>query len=196
MRKTGLIILALVMLIFIAPAASAEIYIHIGGDGVMNFTNGTPPRNYMLFMKEMKPRKRSPGSSARLQGEGAYEELIRTAAERHGLDVALIKAVIKAESDFDPNAVSPKGASGLMQIMPANFGPLRIDDPFDPAQCIMAGSRHLRDLWERFRNWRLALAAYNAGAMAVDQYGDIPPYPETEGYVDRVLGYYRKFNGQ
>lgn len=196
MRNTGFFILALIILISTAAAASADIYIHIGGDGVMSFTNGTPPRDYTLYMKEIRPRKRPPGSSAPGRDPGAYEELIRTAAVHHGLDMALIKAVIKAESDFDPGAVSPKGASGLMQIMPANFGPLRVDDPFDPAQSIMAGTRHLRDLWDRFRNWRLALAAYNAGAMAVDQYGDVPPYPETEGYVDRVLGYYRKFKGQ
>ena len=194
MTKTAVFILALIALAFI-PDASADIYLHIGNDGVMSFTNGSPPRDYQLFLKERKPPKREPSAKEPSRDAAAYDRIIQEAANKHGLDGSLIKAVIKAESDFDPNATSHKGARGLMQIMPVNFTPLAIEDPFDPAQSIMAGTRHLRDLWDRYQNWRLTLAAYNAGATAVDRYEGIPPYPETEEYVERVLRYYRKFKG-
>ena len=195
MTKTALVILALIAPAFIIPPASADIYIHIGNDGVMSFTNGSPPKEYQLLFKERKPLKRESSAKEPRPDAAAYDRIIQEAANRHGLDMSLIKAVIKAESDFDSNAVSHKGAAGLMQIMPANFNLLAIEDPFDPTQSIMAGTRHLRDLWDRYQNWRLTLAAYNAGTTAVERYGGIPPYPETEDYVERVLAYYRKFKG-
>jgi soluble lytic murein transglycosylase-like protein len=195
MKRKAVFIIALIAPAFILSAASADIFIHIGDDGAMSFTNGTPPKGYQLFMKEKKLPKRQVPGNVQPRDEAAYDRIIQEAANKHGLDGLLIKAVIKAESDFDPNAVSHKGATGLMQIMPANFSLLSLDDPFDPAQSIMAGTRYLRDLWDLYQNWRLTLAAYNAGPMAIDQYGGIPPYPETEEYVERVLRHYKKFKG-
>ena len=106
----------------------------------------------------------------------------------------LLKAIIKAESDFDALAVSQKGATGLMQIMPQNFKPLGIKDPFDPWQNINAGARYFKQMFDRFNGkLSLSLAAYNAGPTAVDRYKTIPPYEETENYVRRVLKYYYNY---
>jgi soluble lytic murein transglycosylase-like protein len=113
---------------------------------------------------------------------------IRDAASRYGLSEDLVAAVIRVESAFNPRAVSPKGAQGLMQLMPATASQLGVRNAFDVAENIDGGVRHLRALIERFgNNLSLALAAYNAGERAVLQYGGIPPYPETEGYVARIL---------
>jgi soluble lytic murein transglycosylase len=104
---------------------------------------------------------------------------------------SLIKAVIRAESAFDPRAVSRKGALGLMQIMPQNLVTFQVDDPFDPWQNIMGGVRYLKSLLQRFDGQvPLALAAYNAGPQAVDAYRGIPPIPETETYVKRVMKFF------
>jgi soluble lytic murein transglycosylase-like protein len=119
------------------------------------------------------------------------DPLVRWAAKRYGVSAPLIKAVIKAESDFDPNAVSSKGAQGLMQLMPDRARILGVRDSFNPAQNIAGGVRHLRELLIHFKGkLRLALAAYNAGKNAVIRYGGVPPYPETRKYVKKVIKYY------
>jgi hypothetical protein len=115
------------------------------------------------------------------------------AAQRHGLDPALVLAVVGVESAFAPNAVSPKGAQGLMQLMPGTAATLGVADAFDPAQNLDAGVRHLRSLVGRYRgDLRRALAAYNAGEGAVSRHGGVPPYRETRDYVRRVMARYRK----
>jgi len=106
----------------------------------------------------------------------------------------LLKAIIKAESDFDPHAVSKTGATGLMQIMPENFKPLGISDPFDPRENINAGARYFKQIYDRFKGkLTLSLAAYNAGPTAVDRYQTIPPYEETQEYVRRVMKFYYNY---
>jgi soluble lytic murein transglycosylase-like protein len=119
-----------------------------------------------------------------------YAEAIQAAAEKYGLDARLLTAVIQVESNFMHRARSPKGAMGLMQLMPATARQYAVEDPFDPSANIEAGARHLKSLLDRF-DLRLALAAYNAGAGAVTRYGGVPPYPETREYVKRVLGLLR-----
>lgn len=117
-----------------------------------------------------------------------YGEIIEDAAQINPkLDTALIKAVIEAESNYDANAVSPKGAMGLMQLMPATAARHGVTNPFDPAQNIQGGARELNALMEANANISLALAAYNAGQGAVDTYKGIPPYEETQTYVVKVL---------
>jgi len=181
---------ALVMLLSFATPVQADIYRYIDENGVMHFTNAptSSVHKYQVFIKERpKPKKSSRNSRA-------YDNLISEAADRHGISYPLLKAIVKAESDFDPKAVSSKGAMGLMQIMPENFRRLGLKDPFDPKQNINAGARYFKQMYERFKGKvSLSLAAYNAGPTAVDHYKTIPPYEETEEYVKRVLKYYYNY---
>jgi soluble lytic murein transglycosylase len=170
----------------------ADIYMYIDADGVMHFTNAPTEsdRDYRVYIRE-----RSSYRSSRSYSPDKYDELISVASKQYGVDSRLVKAIIKAESDFNPTAVSKKGAMGLMQIMPQNFQRLDIEDPFDPRENIMGGTRYFRYLYDRFDGkLALSLAAYNAGPTAVDNYNKtIPPYRETEQYVQRVLTYYRNY---
>ena len=125
---------------------------------------------------------------AGVQTGGAFAGLIRETAERYGVSPALVEAVIRTESAFNPWAVSPKGAQGLMQLMPRTASALGVRDSFNPHQNIEGGVRHLRYLLDRYPgNVALAVAAYNAGEGAVEYYRGIPPYEETRQYVRRVL---------
>lgn len=126
------------------------------------------------------------------RNRNAFDELIRAAAVRHNLDFGLVKAVIHTESGFDPRARSGPGAQGLMQLMPATAARYRVQDVWDPAQNIEAGSRHLRHLLNRYNDLSLALAAYNAGEGNVKKYGGIPPFAETRDYVERVTGRFNR----
>jgi len=119
-----------------------------------------------------------------------FNAFIRQASSRHGLDPALVRAVMEVESGGDPGAVSPKGAQGLMQIMPDTARDLKLSDPFDPASSIDAGSRYLAAQLKAFGDVRLALAAYNAGPEAVRKYAGVPPFPETQRYVEAAAGRY------
>jgi hypothetical protein len=123
----------------------------------------------------------------------SYDELIRLAADSFDVDPALVKAVVAAESNFEPRAVSPVGAQGLMQLMPETARAMGVRRPFKPSENIEGGVRYLRTLLDRFDELGLALAAYNAGPHVVERYGGIPPYPETEAYVTRVLSHYRRY---
>jgi soluble lytic murein transglycosylase-like protein len=126
---------------------------------------------------------------------GDFEALIRAASEKYEVDPNLVRAVIKAESSFRPDAVSSAGAMGLMQLMPSTAEGLGVEDPLDPAQNINGGVKLLRRLLRKYDgDVSLALAAYNAGPGAVDRYDGIPPYKETQTYVKRVLTYMRKWS--
>jgi cell wall-associated NlpC family hydrolase len=125
-----------------------------------------------------------------------YDDMITQAANEAGVPPALVKAVAKAESGFDPKATSGVGAQGLMQLMPGTARGLGVTDPYDPLQSLRGGAKYLRQMLDRFGgDYEKAIAAYNAGPGAVARYGGIPPYAETQAYVPRVMGYFRDFGG-
>jgi soluble lytic murein transglycosylase-like protein len=116
----------------------------------------------------------------------SYDHIIDSVAAREGVDARLVRAVIEVESGFRPDARSPKGAMGLMQLMPATARRYAVRNPYDPSANIEAGTRHLKSLLRRFPT-AVALAAYNAGDAAVERFGGIPPFAETRKYVSRIL---------
>jgi len=177
----------LATIVWAAPAG-AETFKLTAPDGTVHFTNAPTDPQY----QRMGVTSGTDAGWLRLpDGDTApYLQEIRDAAERHGLPFKLVSAVIRAESGFNPRAVSPKGARGLMQLMPTTAATLGVRNSFDPRQNIEGGVRHLRSLIDRFINLPFALAAYNAGEKAVVQYGGIPPYPETQDYVTKVLYFY------
>jgi soluble lytic murein transglycosylase-like protein len=166
--------------------AQADIYRYQDEQGVWHFTNIKSDTRYKLFI-------RTPGREP-TEYIKEYEELIQQASERFRVDPFLIKAVIKAESDFDYQAVSNKGAQGLMQLMPETAYDMEVGDPFNPEENIFGGTRYLGLLLERYKNDKTkALAAYNAGPERVEEYKGIPPFTETEDFVERVLNYYEAY---
>lgn len=166
----------------------ADIYTYTDSQGVMHFTNVPTSSKYKLYIKEKSSKIVTSYSTER------YNDLISQASKRHGVAFSLLKAMIKIESDFNPWAVSSEGAKGLMQIMPENIKALKIKDPFDPWENIMGGARYLKQLLKRFDGkLPLALAAYNAGPNIVERYKQIPPFKETEDFVDKVMKYYAAF---
>lgn len=172
-----------------------DIYRYVDKNGVAHFTNTPTSPEYVLYMREDRHRETPPAGPGTYEND-VYDHLIRRAADRYGVPFPLVKAVIQVESAFNPKAVSPKGARGLMQIMPVNFKTLSITDPFDPHQNIMGGTRYLKQLLTRYgQQVPLALAAYNAGPDAVDRYRQIPPFKETREYVRKVMALYQQDTG-
>ena len=172
-----------------ATPAAAESFKLTEPDGTVHFTNAPNDPRY----QRMGFTSGTQAGFLRLPNgdTGPYVQEIRDAAERYGVPIKLVSAVIRAESGFNPRAVSPKGARGLMQLMPTTAATLGVRNSFDPRENIEGGVRHLRGLIDRFpNNLPLALAAYNAGEKAVQQYRGIPPYPETQDYVTKVLYFY------
>ncbi|HIJ79589.1 MAG: transglycosylase SLT domain-containing protein [Desulfobulbaceae bacterium] len=184
--------LMLLLAMFLFPAGAwAAIYTFIDDGGSMHFTNvPNDPRYRPGIVKEREwyaPRAIKPGNPL------FYEDFIRRAANIYEVDPLLIKAVIKAESNFDCQAVSRKGAKGLMQLMPETAAELNVNDPLDPLANILGGVCYLRQLLERFDgNLSLALAAYNAGPTRVESFGRIPRIRETQQYVKTVLAHYQR----
>jgi soluble lytic murein transglycosylase-like protein len=133
----------------------------------------------------------SVASTAHRESREELEDMVRRISREHGIDPRLADAVVRVESAYDPHAVSRKGALGLMQLMPATAVRLDVDDPFDPEQNVRGGMREFARLINRYSgNFALALAAYNAGEGAVEQYRGVPPYRETRSYVTRIMTLY------
>ena len=183
-------LLASVLLVAVASPVYADIYRYVDEDGVIHFSNVPNHYRYRVYISDGKMDYQAYFDR--------YDKIISQASRKHGVDSSLIKAVIRAESDFDKHAVSSKGAQGLMQLMPETAKELEVGNSFDPEANIYAGVRYLKRQLKNFQNdVSLALAAYNAGENAVRRYGHrIPPYRETRTFVDRVLRYWDEFNLQ
>jgi soluble lytic murein transglycosylase-like protein len=176
-------------------AARGDIYRHVDEEGVIHLTNipTNPHIKYDLILKERRVLIRVNPADI-----NKYDHLITRASEKYRVDSALVKAVIKAESNFNHQAVSRKGARGLMQLMPATATSLQVQDSFHPENNIEGGVRYLRYLLTLFKgDLSLALAAYNAGEAAVAKHNyNIPPYRETQTYVRRVLQYFSQYRNE
>jgi len=185
--RLDVLAVALATGVLLALPASAETFRFVGDDGTVYVTNTpTDPQYQRLGFTSGTERG---WLHLPLPDLAPYAREIREAAARYGVEEALIKAVIRVESGFNSRAVSPKGARGLMQLMPGTATMLGVRDSFDPRQNIDGGVRHLRGLIDRFgADLKLALAAYNAGEQAVVNHRGIPPYRETRDYVTRILG--------
>jgi soluble lytic murein transglycosylase len=179
---------SLILITALVQISFAGIYRYVDADGLIHFTNVPPSNKYSFYTSEHNDSKTYDMSHLDL--------LIETNARKFSLDGSLIKAVIKVESDFDPAVISTKGARGLMQLMPETAREVGVDNPFDPSEAISGGSLYLRRMLDSFdSNLDYALAAYNAGPSAVRKYGGIPPYQETQNYVNKVkyyFDYYRR----
>jgi soluble lytic murein transglycosylase-like protein len=190
----GISIIALIL----AAEVRAEFYSFRGEDGFAYFTN-VPGAGRIKVGVQLTKELSISGSPIRSVNtartvELSYDPIIISAGEQLSVDPDLIRAVIKAESNFDSRAVSPKGAQGLMQIMPLTARELGIADPFDPAENVRGGVRYLRSLLDTFNgDYSLALAAYNAGPSRVLNKRGIPAIPETQLYVKQVLEYLQRF---
>jgi soluble lytic murein transglycosylase len=187
---TSALLCGLLLLAAAAAHAGGQIYTFVDSRGVTHFSNIPNDPRYVPILRPRRDSKANP----RVPQYVGYDGLILLTAREHGVSPALVKAVIAAESRFDTDAVSRKGAQGLMQLMPTTASKLGVADPFSADQNVRGGVRYLREMLDRYGDMGRALAAYNAGPSAVDHYRGIPPYPETRDYVQRVMTYYRQYN--
>lgn len=202
-RKTSLFLLVTAFVCAPWQSAWAEIYQYTDDNGVVHFSNvGFSNKKYKQVKAQPAkalstdpiPQYSDPGKSTYIASANmpsSYVDIISSACERHGVDPALVRAVVKVESDFNPYAISRKGAMGLMQLMPQTAVELNVRNSFSPHENINGGVKYLRYLLDRYEgNISLALAAYNAGETAVKRWGTIPPIKETQNYVRKIMDMY------
>lgn len=197
------LLLIITMVFLNPPCPQADIYTYVDNEGVVHFTNTPTHGKFKLILKEeiAPPEKKEESTKEELPRfasvlvQEKFDHLIWRAAEKYGVNYALIKAIIKAESNFNPLAISKMGAKGLMQLMPGTAYTFQVKDSFHPEKNIEGGVRYLRYLIELFPNNLYAvLAAYNAGENAVFRYRGVPPYQETRRFIQRVLQYFQQYN--
>ncbi len=210
MVRTPLKFVCLLLGMMHASFAFADVYGYSDQDGSIYLTDNPPSMDYeLLASTPVEAAKVLPPSSFQADlpqsetsiptnlnsGSQVYHDVVNVAAEASGVESALLHAVITAESNYNPRAVSPKGAAGLMQLMPTTARRFGVSNLFDPAQNVRGGARYLAYLMGLFKNdFVLAVAAYNAGENSVIQHGNkVPPYPETRNYVIKVIDLYKRF---
>jgi soluble lytic murein transglycosylase-like protein len=185
-------------LLFATAPACADIYTYTDTNGTVHFSNVPDNKRYALFMRtpaeKSTPLPDDHKTAGILGNRVRFTPMVEEAASLNRLDPALLHAMITTESGYNPRAVSPKGAIGLMQLMPNTARRYGVSDAYNPSQNIHAGAHYMSDLLQMFnQDLNLALAAYNAGEKSVIKYGNrIPPYRETLAYVPTVLNHYRK----
>ena len=188
------VLLSLGGLALLAGTANADIYKKVQADGVISFSNTKGDGEVYLRTKKKPSAQPFMPSDTSPERFSRHDTYIQQAAALYQIPEALIRAVIKVESNYDPRAVSPANARGLMQLIPETAERMMVRDIHDPRQNIFGGVRYLRILANLFNgDIELTIAAYNAGENAVIRFGGIPPYEETQGYVVKVLGYYRHY---
>ncbi len=190
------IMTAVAMLVYSPAVSQADIYRYEDDEGIVHFTDAPTDKRFKIFMRDIRKDKqlRTLLKMSRSVNPAEYDHIIKTSSDKYGVSTSLIKAVIHAESGYNPNAVSHKGASGLMQLMPGTAKSLKVSNSFDPKDNVEGGVKYLRFLLDTFKgDVSLALAAYNAGLSRVAKYGGIPPYPETRNYVNKVLSYMNSY---
>jgi soluble lytic murein transglycosylase-like protein len=200
MRYLVVLIFFLCLFSVVAPSR-AGIYRYVDENGVIHFTNCPRDERYKLYIRESTDDvgEESRGNQENpppvfLQNAKNYDSIINEFSKKYQVDFALIKAIIRAESGFNPLAVSKKGAKGLMQLMPATAQRMSVSNVFNPRENIDGGVRYFKYLLSLFNDdLRLSLAAYNAGENLVSQIRTIPPYRETVDYVRRVLSFYQSY---
>ena len=184
-------------LFFLTTTSSAGIYRYEDERGVIHFTNCPRDPQFKLYIRESKDDvggEENRASVPPVRDQSQFDSLIEELSKKHNVDFALVKAMIKAESGFNPLAVSRKGAKGLMQLMPETAQRMNVANIFNPRENIDGGVRYFRYLLSLFNNdLRLSLAAYNAGENIVSELRSIPPYRETVDYVRKVLNYYQSY---
>ena len=191
-RNKSLALFVLVTLLFsisISPV-NAQIYKYQKPNGKLLFTDSEifDSTYVLLNAHEIVPEPRRSSKPVKFEG------YIYRAAKEYGVEPSLIKAIIKTESDFDPDAKSKAGAEGLMQLMPKTARSYNVHNSYNSEQNIMAGTKHIKYLLDKYKdNLILALAAYNAGETAVNKYNGVPPYPETQRYVQKVQNFKKQF---
>ena len=193
---TALLAFQVFLMMLIVISAQADIYRYEDDEGIVHFTDAPTDRRFKIFMRDLKKDKqlRTKLQFASSVNPAEYDQIISSCASKYGVSPSLIKAVIHAESGYNPNAVSRRGASGLMQLMPGTARSLKVSNNFDPKDNVEGGVKYLRFLLDTFRgDVSLAVAAYNAGLNKVARYGGIPPYNETRTYVNRVLSYMQAY---
>ncbi|GFE61187.1 lytic transglycosylase domain-containing protein [Geobacter sp. AOG2] len=196
-KKVALAVLAGLWIAWGATGAvHADIYRYEDSEGIVHFTDAPTDKRFKIFMRDLKKDRqlRTRLKFAASVNPAEYDQIIKTCSDKYGVSQCLIKAVIHAESGYNPNAVSRKGASGLMQLMPGTARSLKVSNSFDPKDNVEGGVKYLRFLLDTFRgDVSLAVAAYNAGLNKVAKFGGIPPYAETRTYVNRVLSYMQSY---
>lgn len=199
-RSTQILLSAVLLVCAPFTAVHADIYRYTDDTGVVHFTNVNGGGKKHKKVVSETPARTAPASSprtapsARLASANvpsSYLEMIDSACNRHGVDPSLVHALVKVESDFNPFALSRKGAMGLMQLMPETALTMNVKDSFNPTENIDGGVKYLKYLIDRYEgNLSLALAAYNSGETAVKKWGTIPPFKETQNYVQKILNIY------
>lgn len=191
MKKISTCIILLSVIFLVPLTSGADIYRYVDERGVVSFTDNPRHSGYRIYLRESSggprnvPMKYYP-----------YRTVVREACSIYELEEPLLRAVMEVESDYNQYAVSTAGARGLMQLMPQTMARVGVGNPWDPRQNIMGGAKYLKGLLQQFHGeLSLALAAYNAGPNAVIKYGKIPPYPQTQRYVMKVMDRYYRYAG-